>query len=71
MHAMLSATGSVHPLLAAADAPLRSVALRRGHLRACCSFRVEGLQGSGFRVQGSGFRVQLRVQGSGFRVQGS
>jgi hypothetical protein len=29
--------------------------------------RVQGSQGSGFRVQGSGFRVQ----GSGFRVQGS
>ena len=28
-------------------------------------FRVQGSQGSGFRVQGSGFRVQ----GSGFRVE--
>jgi hypothetical protein len=32
-----------------------------------CKIKVQGVQGSGFRVQGSGFRVQ----GSGFRVQGS
>ena len=36
-------------------------------------FRVQGVQGSGFRVSGLGFRVQgsgFRVQGSGFRVRG-